>query len=111
MSILGSDNFNRADTPTDQSEHLSSGSSVTWSGNTTGKFFKIVSNVVQPIDVNNDVAERVSSVTWPSDQYSKIVIGTVATTLGTGGGPGVRWDTSGNNTGYRLAPSSSGFEL
>lgn len=107
-SMLVTDSFVRADSGATQVENLG----ANWTTNTAGKFYKLLSNAVRPVDGANDAVERYSAITWPADQYAKVTLPVTSLAgVGTGYGIGCRYDTGGANTGYRLVFSRSGYEL
>ncbi len=74
MSILASDNFNRAnETP------LSGGGN--WTTQTGSNAFNLSSNVAVPSVVNNDDVSVYTAGTWPNDHYSQADL-TVTSTAG-----------------------------
>lgn len=80
MSVLASDNFDRAN-------NTDLGSS--WDVQTGEARHGIVSNTAQPSDIGNDCSENNNSVSWPDDQYSKGKLSMVGGSDGNGAGPGV----------------------
>lgn len=96
--VLATDDFNRTD-------NVDLGTAWDPSKGT----FKIASNNAKTTDLGADTAELNNTVTWPDDQYSRVVLGTVDThTVGLGYGPGARLGT---NSGYRVVGNTSGWEL
>lgn len=100
MPVLATDSFNRAD---------NADLGADWDKN--GNPFQIVSNTAR-YTTNVDSAERNNTVTWPNDQYSKVILGgATATSADSGYGPAVRMALSDLKTYYRLVVSSSGWTL
>ena len=67
MTVLATDNFNRADNP------LTLGTN--WTADTApGNVFKILSNTAQPQSIGSDCGSFWNTITWPNDQYSQVVI-------------------------------------
>lgn len=101
MTVLATDDFNRAD-------NLDLG--VAWTPNVDT--FKIVGNVAKAINPGtSDAAERNNSVSFPNNQWAEATLGTVTGGggLGSGYGPAVRMGAT--DTLYRVVGNSAGFEL
>jgi hypothetical protein len=96
MSVLASDDFNRANA------NPIGGS---WTTAPNHNALQLLSNTCQPSSLAVDCGAYYSGITWPADQYAQVKV-TVNST-GTGVGPGLfcRQDTGGANTCYRLVAS------
>jgi hypothetical protein len=88
MSVLASDNFNRAN---------NADVGANWTPVTGFSSAQIVGNRVQASATGVDVAERYSGISWPNDQYSQCVAATVES--GSNVGPCVRLSAAAM-TGY-----------
>lgn len=78
MSVVFTDNFNRAD------ENPITG----WVASGSADSFKIVSNAAAPTSDGNDIQQEPVSVTWPNNQYAQVKV-TCTGGVGTGAGGGV----------------------
>lgn len=100
MSVLYSDDFNRADSPTLGTDY-----------GTNTSLFKIVSFEAKT-STGSDVLERNATVTWPLGHYSEVLFGPVsADGVGAGYGPACCIDTGGADTGIRCVGNGSGYEV
>ncbi len=93
MTILATDNFNRANADPIGNPWTSAGD---------GGQFKIVSNAATPNALGSDCSAFENTVTWPNDQYSQAKV-TVTGTDGGGRGIGVGVRMATNRNYYRLA--------
>lgn len=96
MSILATDNFNRAD----------GGLGANWTTVTGEGSPAIVSNVVQTGATGTDSLAYYNAATWPNDQYSAVKLVTAATAF-CGNGPVVR-AAAGADTYYQLEGNFAG---
>lgn len=98
MSVLATDNFNRAD---------NADLGANWTPMTGESAWSIASNAAT-CAVGSDSSERYSGLTWPDDQYAQAVIKQIGT-AGSDVGPAILLrGASGARTFYRLLASAIG---
>lgn len=97
MSILATDNFNRAD-------NLDVGAN--WTVLTSTNAARIVSNAVRADVLGNDHIEYWNALSWPNNQYVSMTIVAIPSAANHGPGPMVRAATAAQ-TGYMLYCGSS----
>lgn len=104
MSVLATDNFNRAD---------QNPLATNWTDAGDTSPLKLLTNQIVPSNVSNDCSAFYNAVAFPNDQYSQITMASAESGGGgQGGGPGVRMATSKNY--YRLVgdkAASTNWEL
>lgn len=102
MSVLATDNFNRAN-----ENPISDGGAWTSIGD-TGNDFEVVTNQATAVGVGADAGNLRTGITWPNDQYSqcKFITPSNAISVGNGAGCVVRGATGASRTQYECIGSS-----
>lgn len=101
MTILATDDFNRANDPT--------GLGANWTNNDVGAFYTVTGSQAQVTSIV-PVLHRYTAISWPNDQYAKVTLTTLTAASDEGPGPACRLSAV-EQTGYIVQANTTEIKL